>query len=55
MSDVAEAERVVADELARPEAQSETRTAMTRDLFYNPGAATEVAVAWLRKVVQLTV
>jgi hypothetical protein len=52
--DVVEAERAVADGLARPQAQSEIRTAMTRDLFYNPGTATEAALAWFRQEAQLT-
>jgi hypothetical protein len=53
VSDVAEAERAVADGLARPQAQSEIRTAITRDLFYNPGTAAEAAVAWFRQRARL--
>jgi hypothetical protein len=53
VNDVAEAERAVADGLARPRAQSEIRTAKTRDLFYNPGAATEAALAWFRQEARL--
>ena len=49
VADVVEAERAVADGLARPQAQSEIRTAITRDLFYNPGAATQAALAWFRQ------
>jgi hypothetical protein len=38
----------VANGLHRPHAQSETRRAMARDLFYNPGTATEAALQWIR-------
>ena len=47
--DVAEAERAVADGLANPRAQSEIRTAIAQDLFYNPGKATDAALAWFRQ------
>jgi CDP-glycerol glycerophosphotransferase (TagB/SpsB family) len=38
----------VAEGLANPHAQSETRQTIARDLFYNPGKATQAAVRWLR-------
>jgi CDP-glycerol glycerophosphotransferase (TagB/SpsB family) len=38
----------VAKGLAAPHAQSETRRAMARDIFYNPGTATQAALVWLR-------
>ena len=34
--------------LAGPDGRSEARQAMVRDLFFNPGHATEAALAWLR-------
>lgn len=34
--------------LAHPRAQSAIRREMARDLFFNPGQATEAAVAWVR-------
>jgi CDP-Glycerol:Poly(glycerophosphate) glycerophosphotransferase len=34
--------------LTGPDGCSETRQAMVRDLFFNPGHATEAALAWLR-------
>ena len=40
--------------LADPLAQSHTRRAIARDLFYNPGTATQAAVRWLRAELQLT-
>lgn len=55
VADVAGAERAVADGLARPQAQSAIRTAITQDLFYNPGTATQAAMAWFRKEMQLSV
>jgi CDP-glycerol glycerophosphotransferase (TagB/SpsB family) len=38
----------VAAGLAHPEAQSERRGAIARDLFYNPGTATQAALEWIR-------
>jgi CDP-glycerol glycerophosphotransferase (TagB/SpsB family) len=38
----------VANGLAAPRAQSQTRRAIARDLFYNPGTATQAAVVWLQ-------
>ena len=38
----------VAYALASPRLQSPVRRAMVRDLFYNPGHATEAAMEWLR-------
>jgi hypothetical protein len=38
----------VANGLAAPRAQSQTRRAIARDLFYNPGTATQAAVGWLQ-------
>lgn len=43
-----EAVAAVAAGLAHPEAQSESRRAIARDLFYNPGVATAAAVRWIR-------
>jgi hypothetical protein len=37
----------VAVSLARPEELSETRRSLAADLFYNPGRATEAAMAWI--------
>ena len=34
--------------LAHPRQGSDVRRAMARDLFFNPGAATDAAVAWIR-------
>lgn len=42
-----EAVEAVASSLANPSAKSELRRAMARDLFYQPGSATERAVAWI--------
>ena len=39
----------VADSLAEPERLSSVRRAIARDLFFNPGNATNAAVAWLRE------
>src|SRR3954447_1650194 len=47
--DVAEAYDAVAAGLANPGAQSDIRTAITHDLFYNPGTATDAAMAWFRQ------
>ncbi len=47
--DVVEAERAAADGIAKPQAQSEIRTAMTQDLFYHPGNATDAAIDWFRQ------
>lgn len=35
--------------LADPAAHSEVRRAMAKDLFYNPGSATDAALAWLQQ------
>ena len=42
-----EAVDAVADSLAHPDREGETRRAMAADLFYNPGRATEAAVQWI--------
>ncbi len=39
--------RAVDYSLAHPQGLSEVRRAMARDLFYNPGQATEAAISWL--------
>jgi len=52
--DVAAAQRAIADGLAHPDAQSDIRRAIARDLFYNPGTATQVALDWLRAELRLT-
>lgn len=52
--DVAEVQRAVAEGLANPQAQSQIRTAITRDLFYNPGTATDAALAWFRQEARLS-
>ena len=52
--DVGEAQRAVADGLANPQAQSQIRTAITRDLFYNPGTATDTALAFFRQEIRLS-
>jgi len=46
---VTAAMQAVADGLADPTAQSEIRTTIARDLFYNPGTATDAAVEWFRQ------
>ena len=38
---------VVDSSLADPSQHSEVRQAMAKDLFYNPGSATDTAIAWL--------
>jgi hypothetical protein len=43
-----EAVDAVAWSLAHPRRGSAVRRAMARDLFYNPGRATDVAVGWIR-------
>jgi hypothetical protein len=40
---------VVADELEHPDRRADVRQGIARDLFYNPGRATEAAVRWLRE------
>jgi hypothetical protein len=37
----------VARGLAHPAARSDVRRAMAKDLFYNPGRATDAAVNWI--------
>jgi hypothetical protein len=46
--DVVEAERAVAAALADSGRLSEVRQSIARDLFFNPGCATEHAVGWFR-------
>jgi len=38
----------VRSSLAHPRHGSDVRRAMGRDLFFNPGGATEAALAWIR-------
>jgi len=40
--------KAVVNGLAAPQAQAETRRAIARDIFYNPGTATRAALGWLR-------
>lgn len=47
--DVAGAYDAVAAGLADPGAQSGIRNEIARDLFYNPGTATDAALAWFRQ------
>ena len=42
-------EEAVEVSLQNPQWHSETRQAMAKDLFYNPGRATDAAVSWLRE------
>lgn len=42
-----EAVEAVAWSLAHPRAASRVRRAMARDLFYNPGSATDAAIGWI--------
>jgi hypothetical protein len=49
VTDPADVVATVADELEHPERRSGVRQAIARDLFYNPGRATEAATAWLRE------
>lgn len=44
-----EAAEAVAHSLAHPHAASRVRKAMARDLFYNPGSATDAAVEWVQR------
>lgn len=44
-----EAVDAVRESLAHPRRGSELRRAMARDLFYNPGHATDTAIAWIRE------
>jgi hypothetical protein len=46
--DPAAALDAVATGLAHPGAQSQRRRAIARDLFYNPGTATQAALQWIR-------
>ena len=39
----------VSGELERPERHADVRQGIAADLFYNPGCATEAAMAWLRE------
>lgn len=48
-----EAVEAVAWSLAHPNHGADVRKAMARDLFYNPGRATEVAVQWVEQRLQL--
>ena len=43
-----EAVDAVRSSLAHPREGSDVRRAMARDLFFNPGGATEAALAWIR-------
>lgn len=52
-ADPAIAVDAVAKALAEPQAQSETRRAIARDLFYNAGTATQAALRWIRTEPQL--
>jgi hypothetical protein len=52
--DVVEAELAVASALAEPHRLSEVRRSITRDLFFNPGCATEAAQIWFRDEARLT-
>jgi hypothetical protein len=45
----AEAVEAAADALAQPGRLSDIRRAMARDLFYNPGHATDAAMEWLER------
>lgn len=45
--DAGAAVSAIAEALARPEIGSGVRRAMTEDLFYNPGRATDAALAWV--------
>jgi hypothetical protein len=49
VSDVAEAVEAVESGLADPGGRSDVRRAMVDDLFFNPGKATAVAMAWVSK------
>ena len=44
-----ESVEAVADSLAHPRRLSSVRRAMARDLFFNPGRATETALHWIRE------
>jgi len=44
-----EAVEAVASALAHPRRDGAIRRAMARDLFYNPGRATDAAMAWIRQ------
>ena len=42
-------EAAVARSLLQPGQHSEIRRAMVKDLFHNPGCATDAAMSWLRQ------
>lgn len=44
-----DAEAAVEQSLQEPQKYSEIRREMAADLFYNPGAATDAAMAWLQE------
>ena len=48
-----EAVDAVAWSLEHPDAESEVRQAMAKDLFYNPGVAADVAVRWILDELEL--
>jgi hypothetical protein len=48
-----EAVEAVAWSLENPRAEGEIRRAMAKDLFYNPGSATDAAVGWILRELRL--
>ena len=54
VTDVVEAERAVSAALADPGRLSGRRQSAARDLFFNPGRATEVAVSWFRQQMRMS-
>jgi CDP-glycerol glycerophosphotransferase (TagB/SpsB family) len=49
VGDVADAERAVEAGLEHPQAPSEIRTAMTKELFFHPGTTTDAAISWFQR------
>lgn len=49
-----DAVKAVAWSLAHPRSGSRVRRAMARDLFFNPGSATDAALRWLEKRLEIT-
>ena len=52
-ADPAAAVAAVAESLQEPDRGGDVRAGIVRDLFYNPGHATDVAVDWLRKELKI--
>ena len=49
-----DAVKAVAWSLAHPQSETRVRRAMARDLFFNPGSATDAALGWLEQRLQVS-